>query len=415
MDSRLGVVLFSLVVNLGCAPLAKPASVAEVRGRAAAMAACEGGEAQGCRRLAEAMLDGAGPEQAKRALPALQAGCRAKNADACGGAALAGQIIGGPGFDQAASLKALEAACAAGSSMACSASNEAQVRNTKDAEALASLAKSAVQSCTALGGSICFTAATYAAGGIGGPSDAPRAEALLGRACDTGSGWACYTKALSLAGAGADGARRSRALYERACADDVAEACFNLGYQQLFGEGGGKDAVNGKRLAVRGCELGDGKACDYLAATNGAAVDPEHRSTAYPNDEAFQAGHRAWCELGGIDACVDLAFSVGNAAEHSGELERMEEVLSRLQLGCHRGSMRGCNVLGHVVRDAQTQCEAGNAGQCLVSGYAWTMGVSMPRVNGASFPADPVKARDAFQRACDGKRQSACARLSAAR
>ncbi len=253
-------------------------------------------------------------------------------------------------------------------------------------------------------------AALYASAN-GDKTDEAKVLGWVERGCETGSGYACHV--LGMTAAEAKDVARAKGLYERACGASVGPACFNLAWLLLDGTPAPADVDRGRTLARRACQLGDPSACDYLYATD----DGQRRNLAegespYPGDAEKQRAASHWCAEGGAEPCTDLAFARGAIAEQSGNLAEMESVLGLLQRGCGRDSVRACNVLHHVAKDAIAACEAGNGGQCLVAGFVHTQGVTVP-VAERSVPASriPWRRRRRSTKACAGGVETGCARV----
>lgn len=370
-------------------------------------AACAEGDAPACARLVQRVLSGVEPSEVAQYRPAFEAACEKRIADACAGLGVARSFNDGTEGEAAAS-RLFDDACGAGSSAGCALMLERKLRAEADQGAMGTLAQQTVEMCDRLGGSVCFTAATLFENGAGVPRDEARAKALTLRACDTGSAFACFVAGMNLAEGQAVPSAEARAAYEKACGSNIAGACFNLAYALLQGATA-EEKEQGRALGLRACRLGDARACDFLAATNEGRSAPGAKDV-YASPDAAQAANERYCELGGAEACVTVAFYKGARAEESGQLHELEKVLPLLQRGCVRGSVRGCNALAHVAADAVSSCEGGDAGQCLVAGYVFTEGVRVPRVSGRSIKPDADRAKAAFQKACEGGVQAACSR-----
>src|SRR5262249_48636144 len=178
----------------------------------------------------------------------------------------------------------------------------------------------------------------------------------------------------------------AKTLLLKACDGDIEQGCALAAAMTKPADG-----PEARKLLTRGCALGMAQACDALAG----------------NDDASR---RSACESGGVESCADLAFKLGDEAERQHKWEQMEETIGLLQQACRRGSMRSCNVLGHVAKDAIRSCDADNGPQCLVAGFVHSQGISMPSLNGPTIPADANKAKADFARACRLGVKSACGR-----
>lgn len=315
--------------------------------------------------------------------------------------------------DRADGETLLDEACRRGSSVACAWLAEQRMKRTEDGAVRAQLLARATEQCDKLGGSVCFSVASAHYEGWGAPADPAKGDGFATRACETGSGYACFSQGADLVEKGGDGgAQRARPLLERSCAADVGAACALLAGVLVQGRGGlKKDAAAATAFATRACDLREPQGCDFLAETNeGRSASSDQ--AAFADEQEKLRVYRKYCDRGGAEACSVPAFSLGDRAERSGELRDMEEVVSLLQKGCRHGSMRSCNVLGHVAKDAVRACDAGNPGQCLVAGFVYAQGTSIPRVNGPSYPKDEAEAGKAFEKACKGGQKAACERAA---
>ncbi|MCY1078633.1 tetratricopeptide repeat protein [Archangium lansingense] len=379
-----------------------------------AIEGCKSGNAGDCSRLAHRLLTGASLTERSAFEEALRGGCERRQPDACAGlGALLGLGTSATQANMEQALPLLQTACREGSSIGCAMELEARPPRTDDQAAQTEYLQKASAACERLGGSVCFTAASFLAATAGGAPDDARTDPLLAKACETGSAESCFQSGIRASEKPGDGPARARALYEKACGLDHGPACFNLGYQLLTGTGGPADATRGREIALQACHLGDRTACDYLGATNEGRVLPEELQSGrqpYSSDEERKQVQRRFCELGGAESCTSVAFALGDRAEKGGHPEEMEPVLGLLQKGCRRGSERACNVLGHVVKDAIRACEQDNGGQCLVAAFAYQQGIELPRGRGPTLPSDTAKARELFTKACERGIQPACER-----
>lgn len=390
-------------------PAVPPAPVPSGPPYAGALSGCESGAAKGCAELTERILEGVPPRWTRQFAPVLDKQCRAGLNDACVGLALL--ALQQPNPDVAAVLSQLEQGCAQGSSAACSAAAETRMQGAeKDPAAQKQIAADALTQCERLGGSVCDSLAGFSAAGVGTPKDDARAAQLVQKACTTGSAYACFAQGQAEAEEhGAEGAKAAIGLYTQACAKEIAFACTNLAYAYLRGTGAPADVQRGIAFMDRGCALGDGSACDFLAITNRGTHQGGDPDKAYATPAERDAALRKACDLGGGQSCTQLAFLEGSKVESSGAYEDMDGVLALLQQGCDAESVPACNTLLHVAKDAIRGCEGGDAGQCTVASFVHTRGVHAPRLNGGTIEVDPAKAAQERQKACAGGRTKMCA------
>ncbi|QSQ26652.1 sel1 repeat family protein [Pyxidicoccus parkwayensis] len=159
---------------------------------------------------------------------------------------------------------------------------------------------------------------------------------------------------------------RAASLYQRACDQDWARACTNLGWMRSFDSGAGKaDGEQALQLFVRACEAGDVLACRREAQAWQCA-------RGVPVADMLQAmvRYRAACKKGDAASCEWLA------SRHSGE----ESILDQ------NGAVKN---LEHV--ELQAAIEAARFGR---KGRAEEL---LRRVEGS---APELKRKVAFVRAC---------------
>lgn len=381
----------------------------------AAPAACEAGEPAACRRLAEHLYAGGSPVRDARLVPALEAACAKGAPDACAGLGVVHARGVGRLRDAARAAELLERACAKGSDVACAQQAEEVLRDEEaDAKAQAAALARATARCEKRGGNPCVAAAYAYRRGWSVSSDAAKADRLARRGCETGSAAACDLAAsMLLERDGEAGARRAVPLLTRACDADVGEACLTLGSLLYAGPGGVKKDVRAAvAFARRACGLGEPAACDFVASSNEGNVSADGSPAFASEDESLRV-RRAYCEQGGAEACTQAAHVVAQRARAAGKVEDLEDALGLLQLGCSHGSYEGCSLLTTLVSSATKDCDAGDASQCFVAGFVHTHGVTPWPGAPAVYPVDPAQARAAFEKACAGGQQAACARAAA--
>jgi TPR repeat protein len=206
------------------------------------------------------------------------------------------------------------------------------------------------------------------------PGGEPACAAALGEACDSGRRLACHGLARVLeAGGGEPERERALALFARACAAGVADACE--GAAALHLRRGDRGAA---RAALdEGCAIGSGAACARLAA--------ETRSA----QSARRLAERA-CDLGAAEGCVALVRSAPPS--------RQAELLSR---ACRLGADAAC--AASALPDVEERCAGGDAAACVEAGRVLQ--------EGRALEADGARAARWYERACELDRAEGCVRL----
>ena len=107
-----------------------------------------------------------------------------------------------------------------------------------------------------------------------------------------------------------------------------------------------------------------------------------------------------YCDLGGAEACYKAASTISNSQAETPETSKMIVKFGRL--ACHRGSLAGCNVMGHLARDYFQGCNSGIkvAVSCAFAGYLALEGLQLPPLAGAPVPKNPELAITLLKRSC---------------
>ncbi len=173
--------------------------------------------------------------------------------------------------------------------------------------------------CAGSVGRACAALADLLLSGDGVAPDAPRAERLLDRGCQAGTGEACFR----LASRTTDAARR-RLLLDEGCAERSGGACLALA--ELA-----EDPARRRGLLERACDLGAGGGCLGLARL-GPGQGPKRL---------------AWLERGCalLDAASCTAAGDQRRAE-AAEPHELDRAAERYERACALGSGVGCARLG---------------------------------------------------------------------
>jgi TPR repeat protein len=208
------------------------------------------------------------------------------------------------------------------------------------------------------------------------PAGGERAcAAALEEACNSGRRLACHGLARVLE-AGVEGEPepvRALALYARACAAGVADACE--GAAELRDRRG--DHAAARAAFEEGCAIGSGRACARLAAEAGS---PER---------ARRLAERA-CDLGAPDGCIALARDAPAA--------RQKALLFQ---ACRLGADAACAT--SALPEVEERCAGGDADACLQAGRVLQ--------EGRALEADGARAAAWYRRACELGLPDGCVRL----
>jgi TPR repeat protein len=214
--------------------------------------------------------------------------------------------------------------------------------------------------------------------GRGVARDVKRGVDMLVSACDGGVALACQVGARWLAEASNAQAvdlasdMRMRLEAEHACLGGLADACYQVGLLFYFGRDSfPRDRAMAARAYLRGCDFGDGRACnnlgDALMYGEGVGRDVARAAAAFAKA----------CHIGEPLGCANWGFMV----EHG------------------HGAARDLQRARSLYHDA---CEAGDVYGCLHA--------EMLAAQDAGVPRDPDRALAHWRRACDrGRDAKACA------
>ncbi|MGI9508333.1 MAG: tetratricopeptide repeat protein [Geminicoccaceae bacterium] len=296
----------------------------------------------------------------------LERDCDAGNAEACLelGAAYASGI--GRAQDQRKAFSLFKRACSAGVPHACGALGEAY------------------------------------ANGSGVVKDETKAVTFLRQACDANDIDACFNLAVIYDEGPSIGDAAS--LYQRACEERLAEACYALGMRYggddlfaLFANSPSSYEI-ARSYFQQACDAGLDKGCDAVL-TSLRNLETSKRIRAQRVGASMQA-----CADGNASACYELAlaFSLGRG------VEKNDEIAFRLNSqACNSGELRGCVSLGlaHLdgtaaeadpmvgLRILSEACDSGEGSGCFYLGLSYEKGLGIER--------NANKAIAMFQKACD--------------
>jgi serine/threonine protein kinase/TPR repeat protein len=209
--------------------------------------------------------------------------------------------------------------------------------------------------------------------GLGAPRNAARAASLYQTTCDGGSLVACNDlgASYSMGDGVARDAAKAVALFTRACNGGNAKSCVNLGAMHFDGNGVPKNESLGASFFLKGCEAGEAPGCLDVSIAYGAG-----RGVPKDPAQSFTFAERA-CTGGARVGCVrvELAKIAGD-----GVAKDVKGALAQLDGLCSRREPAACESL------AQT--------------YA--------RGVGTDVPADPVRVRAYWKKACDFGSKQGC-------
>jgi TPR repeat protein len=257
----------------------------------------------------------------------------------------------------------------------------------------------------------CFNLAVLYDTAAGVPKDEKRAFGLYERACDAGSGGACYMLGSAYwhgrGGLPTDVAR-AMDLYERACDAGSAPGCTVVGTAYQSGQGRPTDEVHAASLYEGACDAGFAAGCYDLGWMYQKGLGHREAGAARAADLYESA-----CDGGFAPGCSDL----GMAYQYGQGRPPDEARAANLYEGaCDAGWALGCNNLGVVYERGQGR--TADAAQA-VSLYerACHAGLPLGCVNlGDALGGrdkDGARAVHLYEQACDAGEQLGCSRLEA--
>jgi TPR repeat protein len=155
-----------------------------------------------------------------------------------------------------------------------------------------------------------------------------------------------------------------RAALDKACEENDAKACHELGTSRIHGLDGKKDRKQGRLDLERACELGHLESCHVAGGLSYARRD--RRARRY-----FQLG----CDKGDLPSCVDLGWMKDHG--EGGDTDRAA-----------------------AEKHYKKACDGGDADGCVLLGLTWR-----PAPGGRG---DPARMRSYYDRACELGYAPAC-------
>jgi TPR repeat protein len=272
--------------------------------------------------------------------------------------------------------------------------------------ALACVAQMLSEACSLEDARACGFAGRLWLDGQGLSRNVPRGLSMIVQACDGGESLACLFGIRWLADpqntADLDDAAdlHARLESEYACLTGQSDACFQVGLLFYYGRDGfPRDRAKAVQAYVRGCNLGDSRACNNFADSlaYGEGVDRDLTRAA----EAFAKA----CRLGEALGCANLGYRI----EHGAGIGR-DVAKARLlyREACAIGDLYGClhaDLLAAqgagvqrdpvaVLRQWVERCDRGrDARACAFVGLIYEDGPD-------GLTRDPAKSLEAMTRAC---------------
>ena len=288
--------------------------------------ACDGGHAEACRGLSDAVRQGRGlRKDADRAARLAERSCELGSAAGCTDFGL--QLDRSGQKKRAQSL--YERACQGGDSRGCVQRGLGLVH--KEPIKARALFERACQASDAAG---CRNLAKMRSEGKG-EADLREAAKAYEAACKAGDGLACaQAGALYAQGGGRIDRDMDKAvkLFRRACAAEEAEGCANLATALLEGDGAARDPAQAAKVLDKACQAKLGRACARLGVLYDQAVGVERS-----RKRALELFRRA-CDLDDGHGCTFL----GANARVDGAKDDARRLLKK---GCKLGHAEGCKQL----------------------------------------------------------------------
>ena len=307
-----------------------------------------------------------------------------------------------------------DAPCAGSSPHECTDRALSAWSEAQDDRALGCVARMLSEACSLDDPRACGFAGRLWLDGRGVSRDVHRGLDMLLAACDGGVVMACAVMARWLGvGSNARDVEKAQPLLarveaERTCLSGQADACFQVGVLFYYGrEFYPRDRVRASRSFVRGCDLGDARACnnvgDALAYGDGVGRDVESAAAAF-----LKA-----CRLGEALGCANLGYM---AEYGEGVARDVARARALYRQACRAGDTYGClHVDLLAAEDAgaprepasalahwRSACERGRDGRaCAFVGVMYEDGPD-------GIARDEAKSLQAMARACDLGESRAC-------
>jgi TPR repeat protein len=358
------------------------------------IAACQGGDAGACRRLAGRLPVTTSPVELNHFRATLSKACDKGVDIACG--ELGSLLLLDPETLEKG-LGLLRQSCDRKNDFSCARLGEFYVKHEDQKETGRKLL---AETCAGAGRWACRKSAQLQLQEKGACDAA--CEHLLQRGCDGDDPSACDELGRILteepAASVAGNASRAFDLFQRGCDRDLASACHNLAGQYLRDNSPRHDDSRGRKLEQKACALGESAACDHLAALESSS-------------ETALAIAEKYCDLWGGEACYKACLLL--AKEHRETAEVAEKMVTYGQRACLRGNDEACKSASLSARDFNHWCEKGEdtRNSCAFAGFLQLFGLRLPPEMGASVPPDPVKAEAQLRRSCEAGAQVICQRL----
>jgi TPR repeat protein len=373
--------------------------------------ACNAKHFGACADLAKMLRDVRGTPDPKRALAVAQMACDGGDLDGC--RRLAGHHVDGiaTARDRAKGTALLVRACDGGLRAACvdlATTLMSGPRAGRDPVKAVSLLK---PHCDAGEQAACVGLAWHHLTGVGVPQDLGAVASLSKSACELGDGDGCArfgTQHLRGHGAPKDDAK-AVALYQSACDSGSVDGCIELANAHMNGLGGlARDLEPALSLARRGCATGNARACVALAHYR--TVKGEVTPALKDMEDACRAGE--WL------ACTSAARS---HLRGSGVARDVQVGISLVQRGCELGDDVSCSIQSVYYRTgeglpkdvtrgvsmAAEACGQGSGHGCANSGWAYQYGAGVPK--------DESRAATYYDRACKMGESLGCANYASLR
>lgn len=192
--------------------------------------------------------------------------------------------------------------------------------------------------CTARDAVACWELGDALMQGRGVAKDPAKAEVALGKACDLMIGEACFIVAWRRASAG--DAPGANALFKKGCESGLGDACQSAAIRADKGQGGAADKVLANLYYERACALRMAKSCHYLSQSWASGEAMASRVDARRSYQFAVAG----CTAGGADSCVLAGWIADGNLGYPKDAAAAERYA---QIGCDLNHYGGCMNLGY--------------------------------------------------------------------
>lgn len=194
---------------------------------------------------------------------------------------------------------------------------------------------------------------------------------------------------------------RAASLFEKACNDNIEEACNNYAVMLATGQGVKIDILKAAELYTKTCELGDGNAC-----YNAGAILINYSEELKNFSDVISLFDKA-CELGSGEGCYNMAAVYISGIGQNVDMDKAGEYF---QKACEMsGNSQACQNSGVVMyeKDAEKSLEYFKK-SCDDKNYLGCYNYAVAKIKLASSKEELMSAKEILDYACSHNENLAC-------